>query len=162
VVQQVDAGAEGGLEEAGVGGGDGAPLERVEVGGEAARLVERVRRAQAALRRADDTCAELTLPEHGERAALGVVIETGEADEGVFLANARGSDDFIHEVLAVADLRDVPGPGTVSECTARIYPGSSERGTQRAICPAPLRFVTVRSGRRPFVPRRRLVTMTLR
>ncbi len=111
VIEQVNAGAERGLEEPGVGGGDGAPLEGVEVGGEVAGLVEPGGSAEAALRGADDACAELALPEHGERAALSVVIQAGEAHEGVFLANAGRGDDCVHEVLAVAHLGDVAGTG---------------------------------------------------
>jgi hypothetical protein len=111
VVEEVDASAEGGLEEAGVGGSDGAPLEGVEVGGEAAGLVEGGGGADATLGRADDAGAELALPEDGERAALGVIVEAGEADEGVLLADAGGGEDLIHEVLAVSDLGNVPGTG---------------------------------------------------
>jgi len=111
MIEQVDAGTERGLEEAGIGGRDGVPLEGMEVGGEAARRVQRRRSAQTGLCGADDARPELSFPEDRERTARGIVVEAGEAHKGVLVANARGGDDFVNEVVAVADLGNVPNLG---------------------------------------------------
>src|SRR5262249_21957376 len=63
VAHQLDAGAEGRLEEPAVGRCDRAPLEGMEVRGEASRLVETVDRTEALGLRVDDAGAELALPQ---------------------------------------------------------------------------------------------------
>ena len=77
------AGPEGGLHEARVGRGDAVPAEGVEVGREELRGVEAVlsHRRPAGARR--DRRVDLALPEDGQLLALGVVVEAGEADEGL-------------------------------------------------------------------------------
>lgn len=133
VVEQMNARAERGLEESGVGGGDRAPLQGVQVGGEAPGLVEGGGRAQARLRRANDLGSELALPEHRERAALRVVVEAGQANERVLIEKARGLDDLVDQVLAVADLGDVPG----ARCGVGLHegnlPAATEQGSKKPV-----------------------------
>jgi hypothetical protein len=109
VIEQVNASAERGLKEARVGRCDRAPLQRVEVRGEVARLIEARGLTEPPVRGADDPRTELALPEHREGTPLRVVIEASQADEGVLLEGARRSQDFVDEVLAVTDLGDVAG-----------------------------------------------------
>jgi hypothetical protein len=78
VVQELDAGAKGRLEETAVGGGDSAPLQGVEVGGEVAGLVDSGDFAESVGFGALDSGAKLELPEDLELSALVVVVEADE------------------------------------------------------------------------------------
>lgn len=115
----MNPGAEGRLKEARVGGGHRAPLEGVEVGGEAARLVEAPGDSQRRLTGPRDLGPQLALPQYRERAPLRVVVETGQPDEGVLFPRARRRLDFIDQVLALAHQRDVASPGQSWGCHGR-------------------------------------------
>ena len=101
-----DAGAEGRLEEAGVGRGDAVPLERVQVGREEPRRVEPPRGDRLPGLGGDDLRVDLLLPEHLERLALGVVVEARQAHERRVVPGARG-DDLLDEVLPLTDADDL-------------------------------------------------------
>jgi hypothetical protein len=107
---ELDAGAERGLEEVGVGGGDAVPAERVEVGAEVRGGSRRLDVAEAAGVGSEHARAELELPEHLEGTAL--VSSSGEADQGL-LAGMGGWEDVLDQVLAVAHQDHVTGLGRV-------------------------------------------------
>jgi hypothetical protein len=110
VVEEPDARAKGRLEEARVGGGDGVPAERVEVGGEVPRRVEARDRAEPVRLGREDAGAELVLPEDGEGAPLRVVVEAHHRHAGG-LAGRRAGRHLAHEVLPVPRVHDVPAAG---------------------------------------------------
>ena len=76
--QELDAGAEGRLEEPPVRGGGRAPLQGMEIGGEVTGLVDLGDVPQPMRFGTLDSGAELELPEDLELPALVVVVETDE------------------------------------------------------------------------------------
>jgi hypothetical protein len=111
VVLDGDAAAEGRLEGAGVGRGDGAPADRVEKGLQAGGIVEAVvRRAGESRSLRKDRDARLDLPEHGELLAEGIVFDRRELDQmrgGGALARERGSHDVRDDPVAVAHAHEL-------------------------------------------------------
>jgi len=107
VIEEVDPGAERRLEEPRVGGGDAAPLQRVQVGSEMPWWIEVLGVPETAVGRARDLRAELALREHRHWPPLGIVIEADQANERGVLGLRIGSDDLIDQVLPVADRDDV-------------------------------------------------------
>ena len=77
----LDAGAEGGLEQVGVGRRDAVPAQGVEEGGELPRRVEPFRREIGPALFLEDQAVDLVVPVDLEALALGVVVSAGEAHE---------------------------------------------------------------------------------
>jgi hypothetical protein len=121
VVLDLDAGAVRSLEEVGVGCGDAAPAQGVEIGGEQLGAVEAAGGDAIPRGAAEHAGVELVLPEDLEGITLGVVLEAGEAQErGV--AGLRRRDDLVDEVLAAADVDDLAGleRGAVAPWSRRL------------------------------------------
>ena len=77
----LDAGAEGGLEQVGVGRRDAVPAQGVEEGGELPRRVEPFRREIGPALFLEDQAVDLVVPVDLEALALGVVVSAGETHE---------------------------------------------------------------------------------
>jgi hypothetical protein len=117
VADELDAGAERGLEEAGVGGRDRVPAQGVQVGGKGARRIEPALGVGPVQLGLQDARAELDLPEHLQPPALVVVVEPGE-DDTAGLVRLPGREDLLHQVLPVPDVDDVAGlrPRAADRC----------------------------------------------
>ena len=106
-----DAGAERGLEEAGIRRRRAVPAQGVEERGEPAGVVEAARGQIGPAFLGEDAPVDLVVPEHGERFALGIVLRTGEFDDGRLVG--AGGDDVLDQpaprahLNQVADLRRV-------------------------------------------------------
>jgi hypothetical protein len=87
-----DAGAERGLKQGRVGGGDAAPAQRVEVGREAFGGVG-LAGASGGAGVVEDAGVGFGLPEHGEAFALGVVLDAGEREAGERLEGLAALDE---------------------------------------------------------------------
>jgi hypothetical protein len=107
VRHELDAGAERRLEAGGVGGADGAPLERVEVGAEAGRRVEGLGLPEPLGLRSDHASAELEVPEDLELPARRIVIEARELEAGG--VRRVLVDDLLDEPLPSASGKDLAG-----------------------------------------------------
>ncbi len=110
VGEDLDAGAVGRLKQLGVRRGDAVPAQRVEIGGEAARVVEAARGDRAPRVSVEDLSVELAFPEDDEGRALRVVVEAGEPDERL-LCRSGGGFDALDQVLAGANANDLAGGG---------------------------------------------------
>ena len=93
VAVEADAGAEGGLEEVGVSGGDAVPAESVEVGGEEAGRVE-IAVGERVPGGGGLAGVQFVFPENFEGLALGVVVNTGEFDEVGLSGGGRSEGVF--------------------------------------------------------------------
>jgi hypothetical protein len=150
----LDAGAERGLHEARVGGGDAVPAEGVEVGREELRRVEAGAADGGPARAGGDGGVDLALPEDGQLFALGVVVEAGEADEGL-LGRARWRDDLLDEEGAGADAHELTGGGK----PLAVWPWFGRRADQ--VCSLLRREVPLTLFRGRVSERPSLVTLTI-
>ena len=100
-----DPGAKRRLEEVRIGGRDAVPRQRAQVGREQRRLVEALSGDGPPAVVLQDPGVQLVLPEHGQRLALGIVVEAGQVHEGR-LALAVRLGDLLDEIAALADERD--------------------------------------------------------
>lgn len=137
---EANAGAERGLEEARVGGGDAVPAQGVQVGREQPGRVEAAAGDAVPAGIAEDAGIDLHLPKRLERLALGVVVEAGHANERTVHRRGRRGN-VLDEVLALADANDLPGLGPR---TGRAHRKSSRaalaiggRSGARTTMPAP-------------------------
>ncbi len=73
---EANAGAEGGLEESGIGRGDAVPAKGVKVGGEEFRFVEPAFRDGIPRLGVQRLGIDLVLPEHFQRLTLSIVVDT--------------------------------------------------------------------------------------
>jgi hypothetical protein len=122
VAHQLDACPERRLEELRVGGRDRVPLERMQVGGEQARVVDRAHRAEPVRFRLQNARAQLELPCDREAPPLRVVVEAHQLHERR-VARRRRRHDLLDEVLPMADVDDVAGDRHV-----RVTRGAPARG----------------------------------
>ena len=99
-----DTSAEGRLEEARIGGGDAVPAQAVDVGAEEADLIKAFGADAFPGVFTDDFGAQLHFPDDLGTHPLGVVIDTGEAEQGT---DAGGGLDRFDQVMAGADLDDI-------------------------------------------------------
>jgi hypothetical protein len=130
VVLHLDAAAEGALERAPVGRGDGPPRGGVEEGVEALGRVEAGGAGEGGP--FEDAGAGLDLPDHGELLAEAVVFEGGEGHEVLEAARRRrergvGEGRGAHvldDVATAAHLHDLPDGGQRPRdrcCTRRLH-----------------------------------------
>jgi hypothetical protein len=132
MVHQPDAGPKGSLEEFGVGGRDGVPLERVEIGGEVAGRVEGAEVAEAMGFRLSHRRPELELPRDVEGAALVVVVETHELHQRR-VALLRGWNNVLDEPLPVTYLDDVSRSRSVARDLSWHEKRTGRNGVLRAV-----------------------------
>jgi hypothetical protein len=102
-----DAGAERGLKQRRIGGGDAAPSERVEVRREALGGVGPAGAVRWRAGVVEDACVGFGFPEHGEAFALGVVFDAGELEAGDGVEGLASLD----EPAALAHAHEAAGRG---------------------------------------------------
>ena len=105
----LDASTIRGLEQPGIGGGDGAPALNVEVGGKARGGIKAaIAVGDGAERRGPhDRGVDLALPEDVEPPSLRIVVEARKPDESL-IRRLRPLDHGFDEILARTDADDLP------------------------------------------------------
>ena len=97
---------ERGLQEAGIGGSDAIPSERIEIGGEILGRVESALGKPCPFLTGQDSGVQFALPEHAELLPLRVVFDAGEFDErGILRPWPRYH--ALHQVQSLADADDL-------------------------------------------------------